>query len=1586
MLANACLDAHTVPTVIQALKTFSEDVKMKAFAAIPEEYKGYIEQKVGATKRCKGWQGQACVFALSQTGGCAQTHGRGMTCLFCNPEQLEEKCGTERGRKQVRGMLHKLHPEIKTRAITERMPGWLQEHFQGDRMAPPTSQRRRKRPAACDEEPIDRHVREAELEEGKQKWRLALKKRGAVGKEASKEDQRVYRANLLDDRARAQRTLGTGKRKRHERNSEVPNETGLPPAKRSRLAADLEQWSTFDSWAICEECSVMQPRNLVPKNFGRLLSPYITAKACNRCRAKGTTCAPSVEDVPKKLQGLSKEATLALSPLVIDVGPEVRAQNKSGYRQHTGMIRFSWHEDSVRDRIEDIENSMDKQAAMKAYKYLLRQETSAYAEFIQEHKAFLRKHPNATEKQRKVWLRFIEREGLECALWPTLFWETSMTFTWARARDPKRQAHEQAEPLERRLNAGRPRRSMTDDEAEVDNAREEDDEPEYVARVKRTFAALAMSPVLDYGGSYELLHFIYDLNLWSALGSKKGLGLDSVPMRLMMRGHTFSPVYWRDVHRALIDMVRQRGFPQIFWTTAPYEWSFPYHEHVKDTMQKMLRERLHLPVHETLHMVHVLTQCVRGLRTGKNAKTWTRHVLKGEAEDGTPVDIAYMLRIEFQDGTRKDPTQDYHGSGRPHIHVLIWVSPFRKCVPLPTVAATTMDLSDDDMKGYVEGSQLDSKGETPWKVHTGPSCWAELQREGCELDLRHTEEDHREGVRAYFLDIMDALKCHQDLQVSGRDNGALMNYVAKYTAKFSDSLQEELLNDDLDGNSLAVGVLSRYKPMEPEMVLQLFGSRYRQWHISTKGGGKRSFLVPVPDAESLPEEVLQYEQCEWKGPKTSLLDFLRKTTGDGRVCHWLKQLHKKHVQDGGHQSRQDFVRDYTCQGEKVVAAEMLSRLNDRFYGQWLMLHCPFTKASDFLLDAEAEQRVPPEHKYFAMALQCRHEVAKKMWCKEAAIQTEMEEEAHTGRYIRSTIAMVMAQQVLVQAYLKGEYQGKADAAGEDEAKRTIRLPIEARFEDLISKRKKDVEARIYTGQAAEVRRGDILQLGATRSRVLSVDTFATFEDALENYGYQRLIPGARTMADAATVYRAIKGYTVGEQRHGVVAFELQPAENLLPGCSDGLDFNTQQRHFKRAVDNAVDRALMVHQASAMDDTYQAAQEALENGKINVCFGPPGAGKTTVVFACIQRAISKGANVLFALPTAQLASRMKVKCGQNLNISIDTCHAAFGLGEDSLARMPVLEPYDLIVVDEISQLEAKHFKHIAKLWLAVDKVPALVILGDKFQMAGFGEGRPWQTNLWKQNHFTTVLHKNYRCVDEEYNKILRVLRTSQPTPEITVKKILKNRCAWKGQQPTLADIRRILRAHPNTTMMAISRRAAQELNDLAVQVKFPKRKPLEIIDADLETNPANYDQHGALFKDARDLTPLKMPVHKGMRVYLTQNIRKETDFVNGMNATVERYDRNTRGLWVITDTGYRNILWPWSDPNFSHGNKTYYPVRPGYASTVMKYQGAELDHVTLYLDTQHVPGAAYTAMSRVKKGKDILIGGGVERAHFTPVQG
>jgi hypothetical protein len=84
---------------------------------------------------------------------------------------------------------------------------------------------------------------------------------------------------------------------------------------------------------------------------------------------------------------------------------------------------------------------------------------------------------------------------------------------------------------------------------------------------------------------------------------------------------------------------------------------------------------------------------------------------------------------------------------------------------------------------------------------------------------------------------------------------------------------------------------------------------------------------------------------------------------------------------------------------------------------------------------------------------------------------------------------------------------------------------------------------------------------------------------------------------------------------------------------------------------------------------------------------------------------------------------------------------------------------------------------------------------------------------------------------------------------------------------------------------------------------------------------------------------------------------------------------------LTETGHRVPVRPWTDKE--HGNKTYHAIRAGYASTVLKMAGAELKHAVLWLDVPHVPGAAYTGMSRVSFGKDLLLGGNLQPDHFTP---
>ena len=121
-----------------------------------------------------------------------------------------------------------------------------------------------------------------------------------------------------------------------------------------------------------------------------------------------------------------------------------------------------------------------------------------------------------------------------------------------------------------------------------------------------------------------------------------------------------------------------------------------------------------------------------------------------------------------------------------------------------------------------------------------------------------------------------------------------------------------------------------------------------------------------------------------------------------------------------------------------------------------------------------------------------------------------------------------------------------------------------------------------------------------------------------------------------------------------------------------------------------------------------------------------------------------------------------------------------------------------------------------------------------------------------------------------------------------------------------------------------------------------------------------------------------------RDFFARNVDKARDFVNGGKATIEFYDEASKALVVLTESGHRIPVRPWTDQNLD--NRTYHPIKPGYASTVLKLAGAELPHCVLWLDVPNVPGAACTGMSRVQYSKDLLIGGNLNADHFTPCQG
>ena len=263
--------------------------------------------------------------------------------------------------------------------------------------------------------------------------------------------------------------------------------------------------------------------------------------------------------------------------------------------------------------------------------------------------------------------------------------------------------------------------------------------------------AKVLGPVIGYGSDYELSQFVYDLWLWSSVGSAKNSA--NIPLRCALAGRSFSPEFWKTRHAALIDMQHQLGYPTLFITVAPYEWSFPYADWIEHELQETFRSRLYLPAAETYHIAHVLTQAIVGLVAGANQEStlrdnrcWRKHVLgPKDGSDKTAV-INFFARLEFQDGKRKKVTlnrqQFYHGRGTVHVHCLLWLQNTAS-IDLPGVVKAQVPSTNAALRNIVLASQQSYSG-SGWPVRNTGSVWDDDLK---LLYLEHAHEDARRGIR-----------------------------------------------------------------------------------------------------------------------------------------------------------------------------------------------------------------------------------------------------------------------------------------------------------------------------------------------------------------------------------------------------------------------------------------------------------------------------------------------------------------------------------------------------------------------------------------------------------------------------------------------------------------------------------------------------------------------------------------------------------------------------------------------------------------------------------------------------------------------
>ena len=960
---------------------------------------------------------------------------------------------------------------------------------------------------------------------------------------------------------------------------------------------------------------------------------------------------------------------------------------------------------------------------------------------------------------------------------------------------------------------------------------------------------------------------------------------------------------------------------------------------------------MNLPVGETLHITHALVQIVRGMLAGNNQQSqnrsdrcWKKHVFATKDDSGKDKNIQTFVRVELQDGSRKEGTKRYDGSGRPHLHVLFFADgEALAAAKLEKYLFATMPTNfSEHLKGYIAGSQTDKYGDSGmWPIYDGEVGYNTT----CDtLLLKHTAEDHENGFRAYCVDLMDALPCHQDWQVSDGE-ALLLQYVSKYVAKFSDSSYDEWMNDHASADSVARRVCFEYHPYEPEMILQLCGAQLRQYDTSTVSGGFKTVMAPWVGMEEVPVFVKNYMNCTWRQEEMCLLQWLRKTKDEGEIAGWLKTKHKNHMYHaaykhecrtastsepktkttfrkavlkdysehveneakralaepmtfvdyvthvyviGKNANREDFptleefANAYIMKGEKIVSVEMVYELNVKYYGQWVAMNVPFRTLDDFR-DEEIDRLVPRKYKYIATAL------------KLCADRSRVPEELHN---------------FFQEASKFGKYMKAA-----------------AKTDKFIA----DVQ-RLITGQRK------LIDMYLTGVLDKNDENNVAHEDACMSNNRRKARDGARHVV-----------------------------------------YNRKQQVFENAINERVDCAMRANHSEDWEAADEAREEAEKLAKPIICLGKAGTGKSTVVKSCIRRAKKAGARVLFALPTAQLASRMKEALLDLEGVEITTCHAAFKLNEPITEALPVMTMYDLIIVNEVSLLDKVQFERLIKMWTVAEKIPALVFLGDKYQLPGVGKTCPWESAAWpKPRCFHVKLDETWRCKEEHFQRILDEIRSSKPSKH-TLQVICRGKKAWKKGEPTAADLKILYERHPNTQIVTCTRHGAAAVNEAAVAALFGKKSPLATLPGDVDVNPVNYCD--GKFREDRQPVPSNIPVQRGMKLYLTKNIGMEDDFVNGMLCVLENYHAAENMLRVKTKTGHRLAVTRWTDREKQ--NAIYFPIRCGYASKIDKVQGDDFEHITVYLDGRPRPAAGYTALSRVATSDCYLLGGHVTRDHFIP---
>lgn len=394
----------------------------------------------------------------------------------------------------------------------------------------------------------------------------------------------------------------------------------------------------------------------------------------------------------------------------------------------------------------------------------------------------------------------------------------------------------------------------------------------------------------------------------------------------------------------------------------------------------------------------------------------------------------------------------------------------------------------------------------------------------------------------------------------------------------------------------------------------------------------------------------------------------------------------------------------------------------------------------------------------------------------------------------------------------------------------------------------------------------------------------------------------------------------------------------------------------------------------MNSEQQVAFDDVISGQNILLTGSAGSGKSFTLMKIIEWAHKNKKEIGVTATTGNAA----------LLIGGRTIHSYLGIGLGTKTtkelvlnvkkKYPIIvkkiQTIDILILEEISMLDAELFEKISEFIGIIRKKPELpfgglqlVLCGDFCQICPIKGKYCFLSIIWKKMDIKIILLKTLirQKDDEEFQNILESLKWGVCTKSIIKKlKELRNTEFEKDIIPTILY-------GTNVNVDRINDEQYKELIDNGADTNIYKTK----------YSDGTFSKNWA----ASCKIPESLELCIGSQVMLTWNVSQDDGLVNGSRGVVTGFNINGPIVKFIKQTTDIIVL-PVTVKNEENIDIsiTFMPLKLAWALTLHKCQGATLNAVIIDLKSWDA-GMAYTAISRVRNLQSIKIVGVIKACYF-----